>query len=58
MSKPLKYLIIIISIASILFSFYAIYKGQKIIDALGGILIGASLLGVLYFENYSNKKEK
>lgn len=56
MSKPLQFLIIIISIASIFFSFYAIFKGQKIMDALGGMVIGASLLGVLYFDNYKKKE--
>jgi hypothetical protein len=55
MSKPLKYFIIAISLASIFFSIYAIAQGQKFLDALGGILIGFSLLGVLYFEQ--NKKE-
>ena len=57
MSKALQYFIITISIASIFFSLYAIFKGQKIMDALGGIIIGASLLGVLYFDNYKKKKE-
>lgn len=56
MSKALQYFIIAISIASIFFSLYAIFKGQKIMDALGGIIIGASLLGVLYFDNYKKKK--
>ncbi|QNM85028.1 hypothetical protein H9W90_12625 [Polaribacter pectinis] len=57
MSKPLQYFIIVISIASIFFSLYAIFKGQKVFDALGGIVIGASLLGALYFDNYKKKKE-
>ncbi|MGB1284862.1 MAG: hypothetical protein ACPG44_10440 [Polaribacter sp.] len=56
MSKLFQYFIITISIASILFSLFNIYKGQKFIDAIGGIVIGVSLLGVLYFEN--RKKDK
>ncbi|MEE9408791.1 MAG: hypothetical protein V3V28_12030 [Polaribacter sp.] len=55
MSKPLQYFIILISIGSIFFSLYAIFKGQKVLDALGGVVIGVSLLGVLYFEK--RKKE-
>ena len=56
MSKLFQYFIIAISIASIFFSLFNIYKGQKFIDAIGGIVIGVSLLGVLYFEN--RKKDK
>ena len=55
MSKPLQIFIIITSVASILFSVYTIIMGHKFFDSLGGIIIGASLLGVLYFE--SKKKE-
>ena len=56
MSKLLQYFIIVISIASIFFSLYAVYNGQKFIDAIGGIIIGVSLLGVLYFENRKKTK--
>lgn len=56
MSKSLQYLIVVISIASIFFSLYVIYQGQKVMDALGGVVIGVSLLGVLYFDNYKKKE--
>jgi hypothetical protein len=58
MSKPLQYFIIAISIASIFFSVYVIFKGQKVFDSLGGIIIGMCLLGALYFDNKKKEKEK
>lgn len=50
MGKPLQYFIIAISIASILFSVFTIYKGHKVFDSLGGILIGSCLLIAVYFD--------
>lgn len=57
MGKSLQYFLIGIAIASILFSLYGIiYRGEKFMDALSGIIIGVALLGSLFFEN--NKKQK
>lgn len=56
MSKKLKYFIIIISLLSIFFSVYVMYKDQKVFDSLGGIVVGVSLLAALYFDNYKKKK--
>ena len=55
MSKLLKYFIIAISIASVLFSVYVIKSGQKLFDSLGGILIGFCLLAALYFDGKKKK---
>ncbi|WP_299667080.1 hypothetical protein [uncultured Polaribacter sp.] len=55
MSKTLTYFIIAISLGSIFFSVYAMFKGQKFLDASGGIVIGLGLLGILYFEKMSKK---
>lgn len=55
MSKPLQYFIVVISIASIILSIYTIYKTQIFFDGLGGIIVGAGLLGALYFDNYKKK---
>ena len=51
MNKSFQYFIIGISLASIFFSLYAVYQGQEFMNSVGGIVIGVSLLGVLYFEN-------
>lgn len=56
MSKNLKYFIIGIGIASILFAVYGIIRGGKFIDALGGIIIGTSLIGSVIYENNKSKK--
>ncbi|WP_298369151.1 hypothetical protein [uncultured Lutibacter sp.] len=53
----MRNLIIVIGIASILFALYAVFKGQKFIDALGGIVIGVSLIGVVLIEQNKNKKK-
>ena len=55
MNKTTQKVIIGIGIASILFALYGIVKGQEFIDALGGLVIGASLIGSVLI--YNNKKE-
>jgi len=57
MSKKLKYFLIVISITSILVSLYAIVQSKNYFDSFSGIVIGVSLLGALYFDNYKKKKE-
>jgi hypothetical protein len=57
MSTTLKIVIILISIASIVFSLLAIYNGQKAFDALGGVIIGCALLASLFFDKFTTKKE-
>jgi hypothetical protein len=56
MGKLLKYFIIVISIISILFSFYAISIGQKLFDSLGGILIGFCLLVAVFLDGKKKKE--
>jgi len=56
MSKPLQYFIIAISITSIFFSIYTIYKTEVFFDGLGGIIVGVGLLTALYFDNFKKKK--
>ncbi len=56
MSKTLKNFIVGIGIASILFALYGVFKGGTFIDALGGIVIGASLIGAVLIEQNKNKK--
>lgn len=55
MNNYLQFLILVISIVSIIFSIVAIYHGQSFIDASGGFLIAICLLGVLFVEK-KNKK--
>lgn len=55
MSKNLKNFIIGIGIASILFAIYGVIKGGDFVDALGGIIIGASLIGSIIYENSKTK---
>lgn len=55
MGKVLQYVIIAISIASIFFSIISLSKGQPILDASGGFLIGICLLGVLFIEKRDKK---
>ena len=57
MSKSSINLIIGIGIVSILFAVYGIVKGGEFIDALGGIVIGVSLIGTVLIEKNKAKKE-
>lgn len=57
MNKTFQYFIIVISLASIFFSLYVVYQGQDFKNSVGGIVIGVSLLGVLYLEN-KKKRDK
>jgi hypothetical protein len=56
MSKSLRNFIIGIGTASILFSLYRILRGGEFMDALGGIVIGVSLIGAIIIEQNKNKK--
>ena len=56
MSKTSRYIIIGIGIASILFAIYGTLKGGELIDAVGGIVIGAALVGTVLIEQNKNKK--
>lgn len=56
MGKTLQFLIIVISIASIIFSIISITKGQPFIDASGGFLIAICLLVVLFIEKRDKNK--
>ena len=56
MSKSLRSFIVGIGIASILFALFGVYKGGEFIDALGGIVIGVSLIGAIIIEGNKNKK--
>ena len=56
MSKSLRNFIVAIGIASILFALYWVFKGGELMDALGGIVIGASLIGAILIEQNKNKK--
>lgn len=47
MSKPLQSFIIGLGIASIVFALYGVFNGGKFIEAIGGIVIGASLIGAI-----------
>ena len=47
MSKPLQSFIIGLGIASIVFALYGVFNGDKFIEAIGGIVIGASLIGAI-----------
>ncbi|WP_298495416.1 hypothetical protein [uncultured Algibacter sp.] len=58
MSKSLRNFIIGIGIVSILFALYGVFKGGEFIDALSGIVIGASLIGAVLIEQNKNKKAK
>lgn len=50
MNKSLRIIVIIIGVASILFSLYGVIKGRGVTDAIGGITIGICLIGAIYFE--------
>ncbi|MCB0802472.1 MAG: hypothetical protein HND54_07345 [Bacteroidetes bacterium] len=54
MSKSLVRFIIGLGIISIAFALYGVYKGGKFMDAISGIFIGVSLIGVVLIEQ--NKK--
>ena len=58
MSKSLEYFIIGLGLASVLFALYGIIiRGDEFLDALGGIVIGASLVGTVLI-NRNKKKEE
>lgn len=58
MSKSLRNFIIGLGIASILFAVIGMYNGGEFLDALGGIVIGTSLIGVVLIEQKKSKKSK
>lgn len=55
MSKSIQYVIIAISIASIIFSIISLSKGQPLQNASGGFLIAICLFGVLFIEKRDKK---
>jgi hypothetical protein len=58
MNKPLQSFIIGLGIASIVLALYGVFKGGKFIEAIGGIVIGASLIGAIVINQNRNKKLK
>jgi hypothetical protein len=56
MNKQTASLIIGIGIASVLAGIYGAVRSEELLDALSGVFIGASLIGVVIFER--NKKDK
>ena len=58
MSKPLQNFIIGLGIASIVFALYGVFNGGKFIEAIGGIVIGASLIGAIVINQNRKKKLK
>lgn len=50
MGKPLQNIVIIIGMASVVFSLYGVVKGGDFMDAIGGITIGVCLIGAVFFE--------
>ncbi|WP_158091350.1 hypothetical protein [Tenacibaculum holothuriorum] len=58
MSKSLEYLIIGLGLASVLFALYGVViREGEFLDALSGIVIGASLVGTVII-NRNQKKEE
>ncbi|WP_159439313.1 hypothetical protein [Tenacibaculum agarivorans] len=58
MSKSLENFIIGLGTASIFFAIYGIFRGDEFIDALSGIIIGASLIGAIFIEHNKKKNKK
>lgn len=59
MSKSLEYFIIGLGLASVLFALYGVViREDEFLDALGGIVIGASLVGTVIINRNQKKKEE